>query len=177
MRNSAALIIAQDCSPNALTVRGYTVLTAVGSPYFTGGREPTVIDALYAAYVLRGEIAATFKPNFLGKLESEANGFTDAQTAQLHADILTAIEPVTLALQGGIKGKASNKQSNGLTPALLLRCAKDYGWTIPATLDSPIATLLLTLREALVQAGKSITYGQMALIDEMKAAQEKAQAK
>ena len=78
----------------------------------------------------------------------EANGFTDAQTAQLHADILTAIEPVTLALQGGIKGKASNKQSNGLTPALLLRCAKDYGWTIPATLDSPIATLLLTTRGA-----------------------------
>jgi len=52
MNDTAALIIAQDCAPNALTLRGYNMLLAVSSPYVVDGRDPTDIDALYAQYVL-----------------------------------------------------------------------------------------------------------------------------
>jgi len=74
-------------------------------------------------------------------------------------------------MSGGSKGL---KPSNGITPAYLLRCAREFGWTIDQTLDSPFGTLLLTLREDQVQAGKSISFGQMDTIKQMKAAAEAA---
>lgn len=188
MENSAALIIAQDCAATALTLRGYALLVAVESPYVTGDRVPVAVDALFAHHILQGGIADALQAHYLEGLAAEADELDAEQAAALHAAVQEALGPVNLSLRGmesgDEKGKKSKKSkakdikpSNGLIPAILLRCAKEFGWSVRDALDTPIGTLMLILREDRVQQGKSISFGQMAMIDQMQADAAKAKGK
>lgn len=173
MKNAAALIIAQDCAPDALTLRGYNMLLAVDSPYVLiekAERHPAPTDVLFARHILMGDVAAALAPGFLQQIAEEAAALSPEQIAQIDEAVNASLEPAELALLGMASGDKGAPLSNGITVATLLRCAKEFGWTFRDTLDSPLATLLLTLREDQVQAGKSISFGQIDTINQMKAA-------
>lgn len=174
MNDTAALIIAQDCAPNALTLRGYNMLLAVSSPYVIQGREPTDVDALFADYILRGKTADTLAADFIDRLATEADALDPAAAAKIHTAVKAALKTSELALLGVSGGGKGLKPSNGITPAYLLRCAAQFGWTSNQTLDTPFATLLLMLREEQVQAGKAVSFAQMHTINQMQAAAAEA---
>ena len=176
MKDSATLIVAQDCAAYPLTVGGFAMLLSVDSPYVSPNaeREPTVVDALFAHHILSGNLSATLAEGYLGELAEEADGLDLDTAAEIHAAVQMALNPFTLALKG-MGGDSSGKNkggdvgppSNGIVPALLLRCAKEFGWTVKETLATPIGTLFILLREELVQKGKAISYYQMDIIDRL----------
>ena len=175
MKDTAALIIAQDCAKNALTLRGYNMLVAVSSPYVTDEREPTDVDALFAYYILRGKYSNVLDAGFIDSLAKEADAQDPATTVATHEAVKEAMAPASLAVQGMTGGdKKDVTPTNGLVPALMLRCFREFGWTADQALDTPLGTLLVVLREQKIQDGKAISYAQMEIIDQMQAAQAKA---
>ena len=163
--DTSALIIAQDCSSNALTLRGYAILLALESPYVCEGREPTIVDAVMVKHVLERD-PTILDPDFAIRIAKETDALSTSAAAALVVEISDALSPLGLAIAGlsNTKNKVL-KPSNGIVPAILLSCAKTFGWTTPASLDTPIATLFVVLRESAVQAGEAISFHQMELID------------
>lgn len=162
--DTSALIIAQDCSRNALTLRGYAILLALESPYVCEGREPTIVDAVMVKHVLERD-PTILDPDFAIRIAKETDALSTSAAAALVLDVQDALAPLGMAIAGLTNTKKGLKPSNGIIPALLLSCAKTFGWTTPASLDTPIATLFVVLREAAVQAGEAISFPQMELID------------
>ena len=177
MNTTADLIVTEDCAQHSLTLRKYSALRAIGNAYALPEKgEATRLDLFAARIVLVEGAVAVTSPAFVSRVETELVNATDESIEAARQLVDAALVPYIESLNGmsgGGKKSVKGDPTCGLVAAILLRCAKEYGWTAAETLDTPLGTLMLMLREGLVQRGKAITYDHMDMIDRLKNAGSK----